>query len=152
MNQEVVKIEPGSKVAIRFSLFLAKIDRLVDTTGADGQFEFVVGEGDIISGLEKRLFGLQVGDKRRFEIPCEEAYGPAQEDSDLIQQFTAGDFPESMELEPGLVIGFQSPSGEETPGTIMEIDNDVITVDFSHPLAGYDLIFEVEILDVSPAA
>ena len=152
MNQGSTKIEPGSKVAIRFSLFLAKIDRLVDTTGADGKFEFVLGEGAIIPGLEKCLLGLQTGDKDRFEIPCEEAYGPAQEDSDLIQQFTADDFPKSMELEPGLVIGFQSPNGDETPGTIMDIDEDVITVDFSHPLAGYDLIFEVEILDVRPAA
>ena len=152
MNQEIIQIEPGSKVAIRFSLFLAKIDRLVDTTGADGKFEFVLGEGAIIPGLERRLIGLQIGDKGRFEVPCEEAYGPAQEDSDLVQHFTADDFPESMELEPGLVIGFQSPNGDETPGTIMGIEDDVITVDFSHPLAGYDLIFEVEILDVRPTA
>lgn len=145
-------IEKGSKVALRFSLFLADIDRLVDTTGADGQFELVVGEGQMIPGLEKHLIGLESGDRGRFEVPCEEAYGPAQEDSDLIQHFTPGDFPEDIHLEPGLVIGFQSPTGDETPGTIMNIEDDVVTVDFSHPLAGYDLVFEVEILDVQPAA
>lgn len=148
----MAKIESGSQVSIRFSLFLANIDRLVDTTGADGKFDFVLGEGDIIPGLEKHLIGLEPGEKGRFEVPCEEAYGPVQEDSDLIQQFTPNDFPETMELDTGLVIGFQSPSGEETPGTITDIDGDVVTVDFSHPLAGYDLIFEVEILDVQPAA
>lgn len=137
---------------MRFSLFLANIDRLVDTTGADGQFEFVVGEGQVIPGLEKHLLGLEPGDKGRFEVPCEEAYGPAQEDSELIQHFTAEDFPEEMKLEPGLVIGFQSPNGDETPGTITQIEDNIITVDFSHPLAGYDLVFEVEILDVQPAA
>lgn len=148
----MTKIESGAQVSMRFSLFLAKIDRLVDTTGADGKFDFVIGEGDIIPGLERHLIGLKSGDKGRFEIPCEEAYGAVQDDSDLIQQFTQEDFPETMELEMGLVIGFQSPSGDETPGTITDIDKEVITVDFSHPLTGYDLIFEVEILDVQPAA
>jgi len=148
----MAKIETGSQVSIRFSLFLAAINRLVDTTGADGQFDFVVGEGNIIPGLEKHLLGLEPGDKGRFEIPCEEAYGQALEDSDLVQQFAPNDFPEEMELEPGLVIGFQSPNGDETPGTITRIENDVVTVDFSHPLAGYDLVFEVEVLDVKPAA
>jgi len=148
----MAKIETGSEVSIRFSLFLANIDRLVDTTGAEGKFDFVVGEGSIIPGLEKHLIGLEPGDKGRFEIPCEEAYGPAIDDSDLVQSFTQADFPDEMELEPGLVIGFQSPNGDETPGTITKIEDSVVTVDFSHPLAGYDLIFEVEVLDVKPAA
>ncbi|MGW8248824.1 MAG: FKBP-type peptidyl-prolyl cis-trans isomerase [Acidiferrobacterales bacterium] len=148
----MAKIETGSQVSIRFSLFLADIDRLVDTTGADGKFDFVIGEGSIIPGLEKHLLGLEPGDKGRFEIPCEEAYGPALEDSDLVQKFTQDDFPKEMELEPGLVIGFQSPNGDETPGTITKIQDNVVTVDFSHPLAGYDLVFEVEVLDVKPAA
>jgi FKBP-type peptidyl-prolyl cis-trans isomerase 2 len=145
-------IEKGSKVSLRYSLFLADIDRLVDTTGADGHFEFVIGEGDMIPGLEQRLIGLEVGDKGRFEVPCAEAYGPAQQDADLIQQFTLDDFPDDMKLETGLVIGFQSPGGDETPGTIVSIEDNIVTVDFSHPLSGYDLIFEVEVLDVQPAA
>ena len=148
----MAKIETGSQVSIRFSLFLADIDRLVDTTGADGKFDFVIGEGSIIPGLEKHLIGLEPGDKGRFEIPCEDAYGAALDDSDLVQNFPQDEFPESMELEPGLVIGFQSPNGDETPGTITNIEDDIVTVDFSHPLAGYDLIFEVEVLDVNPAA
>ena len=148
----MAKIEPGSQVSIRFSLFLADIDRLVDTTGADGKFDFVIGEGSIIPGLEKHLIGLEPGARGRFDIPCEEAYGYAMDDSDLVQNFTYKDFPDSMELEPGLVIGFQSPNGDETPGTITKIEDDVVTVDFSHPLAGYDLVFEVEVLDVKPAA
>ena len=149
----MAKIEPGSRVSIRFSLFLADIDRLVDTTGADGKFDFVIGEGSIIPGLEKHLIGLEPGDKGRFEIPCEEAYGvTATRSPSPGTNFTYKDFPDSMELEPGLVIGFQSPNGDETPGTITKIDNDVVTVDFSHPLAGYDLVFEVEVLDVKPAA
>ena len=148
----MTKIEQGSQVSIRFSLFIADIDRLIDTTGADGKFDFVIGEGSMIPGLEKHLIGLEAGDKGRFQIPCEEAYGQVMDDSDLVQNFTQNDFPDSMELEPGLVIGFQSPNGDETPGTITRIEDDVVTVDFSHPLAGYDLFFEVEVLDVKPAA
>ena len=148
----MAKIESGSQVSIRFSLFLADIDRLVDSTGADGKFDFVIGEGSIIPGLEKHLLGLEPGDKGRFEIPCEEAYGQALPDSDLVQHFARDDFPAEMELETGLVIGFQSPNGDETPGTITKIEDNIVTVDFSHPLAGYDLVFEVEVLDVKPAA
>lgn len=137
---------------MRFSLSLAVIDRLVDTTGPDGQFDFVVGSGEIIPGLEKCLMGMEVGEKGEFKLSSDEAYGPVPADDGLIQQFTLDDFPEEMKLDTGLVIGFQSPNGDETPGTIVQIDGDVVTVDFSHPLAGYDLVFEVEILDVQPNA
>jgi FKBP-type peptidyl-prolyl cis-trans isomerase SlpA len=60
------------------------------------------------------------------------------------------EFPADMQLEVGMIIGFSTPSGEEVPGAIQEIKDDEIVVDFNHPLAGHEVIFDVEILEVKP--
>ena len=60
------------------------------------------------------------------------------------------EFPADMPLEPGLIVGFTTPSGEEVPGAIQEIKGDDVVVDFNHPLAGHEVIFDVEILEVKP--
>ncbi len=60
------------------------------------------------------------------------------------------EFPPEMGLEPGMVVGFTLPSGEEVAGTVLEVMEHEVTVDFSHPLAGRDLVWEVEILEVKP--
>jgi FKBP-type peptidyl-prolyl cis-trans isomerase SlpA len=62
------------------------------------------------------------------------------------------DFPIDMSLEPGIVVAFDLPSGDEVPGTVVEVSEHEVQVDFSHPLAGHDLVFEVEILEVAAPA
>ena len=60
------------------------------------------------------------------------------------------EFPTEIQLEAGLIIGFTTPSGEEVPGAIQEIKDEEVVVDFNHPLAGHEVIFDVEILEVKP--
>jgi FKBP-type peptidyl-prolyl cis-trans isomerase SlpA len=146
-------IQTGSRVMMHFTLRLAEEDFLVDSTHDDGEpFEFVAGDGELVPGLEQRLLGMCAGEKATFEIPAEEAYGPGTLTEDDIQNIARDEFPSDVELEPGMVIGFTLPSGEEVPGTIMGFTEDTVSVDFRHPLAGHDLVFEVEILDVLPPA
>ncbi len=141
-----VKIEHGSRVTLHYTLRLAQENRIADATRKDEPLTLMLGAGDMIEGLEKRLLGLCAGDRRRFEVPCLEAYGPVEEGA--VRTLARADFPADMELEPGQVIGFEVPNGEEIPGTVVEVGLDEVLVDFSHPLAGHDLIFEVEIVDV----
>lgn len=148
-----VAIQTGSRVAMHFTLRLAQEDFLVDSTRDDGApFEFVAGDGELVPGLEQRLLGMCAGDRAVYEIPAEEAYGPGTLSDDDIQNVAREEFPSGIELEPGMVIGFTLPSGEEVPGTVMGFTEDIVSVDFRHPLAGHDLVFEVEILDVLPPA
>ncbi len=142
-----MKIKKGSRVTLYYTLSLAD-GKVADTTKKNEPLTIVLGESDLIPAFEHRLLGLRAGDKRRFEVPCMEAYGPSEVDN--VHALPREEFPPEMKLESGLVIGFETPSGEEVPGTILEVSEKEVAVDFSHPLAGHDLVFEVEILDVKP--
>jgi FKBP-type peptidyl-prolyl cis-trans isomerase 2 len=145
-------IESGSRVTMHFTLRLVQDNYLVDSTRDDQEaFAFTVGSGEIIPGLEQRLLGMEAGQQATFEVPAMEAYGPAPLDPENVQNIPRSEFPADMELEPGQVIGFTTPEGEEVPGIIMGFTDEIVTVDFTHPLAGHDLIFEVEILAVENA-
>ena len=144
------RVEAGSRVTLHFSLRLKQDRRLVDATEDGEPMALLIGAGDLIEGLERRLLGLQPGDKRRFEIPYAEAYGPAS--TDQRHGLPRAQFPPTVTPEPGLVMGFETPAGDEVPGVIREVSEHEVVVDFCHPLAGHDLIFEVEILAVEPPA
>jgi FKBP-type peptidyl-prolyl cis-trans isomerase SlpA len=141
-------ITRGSEVVFHFTLSLAG-GLVVDTTYEDEPLTLTIGDGSIAEGLEKYLIGLTQGDRRQVEIPAGEVYSPL--DPDAIQTIPRSEFPPEIALQPGQVMGFTTPSGEEVPATILVVSEDSVQVDFSHPLASHDLIFEVEILTVAPA-
>lgn len=145
-----MEIQYGSTVTMHFTLRLVEEDILVDSTEGEEPMTVIVGDGDLVEGMEKPLLGLKAGDKQRFEIAAEDAYGPAEIDEDNMQNIPMSEFPKDLEISPGQVVGFTSPNGDEIPGTIMGFTDEIVTVNFGHPLAGHDLVFEVEIIDVKP--
>ncbi len=140
-------IQPGSRVTLQYTLSLAD-GTVVDSTHAGEPATYTVGNGELIEFLEQRLLGLQVGERRHFEISAMESQMPAT--SEAVQSLSRGDFPGGMVLAPGQVIGFETPNGQEVPGLILSVSDTEVQIDFSHPLAGRDLIFDVEILAVEP--
>lgn len=136
-------IDIGSRVSLYFTLALAG-GRVVDSSHDGEALTIIVGQGDIAAGLEKYLIGLTVGDRRQFEIPAGEIYG--QSEPGVLSTFAREDFPPEVVLEPGQVIGFALPSGEEIPALVTALDDAGVHVDFSHPLAAHALVFDVEIL------
>jgi len=144
----VNSIQPGSHVTLHYTLSLAD-GTVVDSTREAEPIAFEIGSGMLIEMLEKYLFGLHAGEQRRFEISAAESQLPAS--AEAIQTMARSDFPAQLALESGQVLGFVMPSGEEVPGLIVSISDTEVVVDFSHPLAGRDLVFEVEILAVEPA-
>ena len=110
--------------------------------------EFVVGDGTMIAGLEQVLVGLSPGERAQFQIAAADGFGmpdPQQCHPLPRQQFDAG-----MALDPGTVLTFSSPSGEQLPATIDRVEGETVWVDFNHPLAGRELLFEVTIHTVGP--
>jgi len=144
-NIEAGLVRKGSSVTFHFTLKLAEQDKIAESTAEGEPMTLVVGEGDIIEGLERTLLGLQAGDKKTFAVPCMQAYGPAEEQ---LQHIPRSDFPAKIELEEGLVVGFETPSGDEIAGVVQVFNDDEVIIDFAHPLAGYDLVFDVEIISV----
>lgn len=140
-----MEIAAGSVVTLHYTLLLAS-GKLADSTRDGPPATITIGSGDLLPAFECRLLGLKIGDARRFEIACLEAHGPAETGN--VHVLSRSDFSPDMKLEPGLVISFETPSGIEAPGVVREVTETEVHVDFAHPLAGHDLVFEVEILDV----
>ena len=144
---EALTIGPGSEVLMHFTLSLAD-GTVADSTVEGEPLRFVMGDGSLIEGLELVLYGLKQGDRQCLSIEPRDAFGFPEEEN--IHTMPRSEFPEDIQLEVGQIIGFSTPSGEEVPGAIKKIKDEEVVVDFNHPLAGHEIIFDVEILEVKP--
>jgi len=138
-----LSIQPGSEVSILYSITLN------DGTVADSNFgeqplRFVMGDGTLIEGLELALYGLKLGDKQ--DVGIEPMYAFGMPDDEAIQDLPRSDFPDTLALEPGLIMAFATPEGEDIPASILEVDDATVKVDFNHPLAGHEIRFVVEVV------
>jgi len=119
-----------------------------DSSEGKEPLEFIYGVGMIIPGLEKGILGLKVGDKKKIEVASDEAYGPLNDQA--VQVVPKSQFPADLKLEKGMQLMAQGPQGA-IPVVIADVMEEEIKVDFNHPLAGKDLVFEVEVTDVREA-
>lgn len=140
-------VAAGRKVTLHYTLALAD-GTVLDSTDGEFPARLRIGSGELVDFLEQRLVGLQPGDQRRFEIPAAETRSSMEEGA--LQRMPRGDFPADMELAPGQVLGFRLAGDEEIPAQVVAVTDQEVTVDFSHPLAGRDLVFDVEIIAVDP--
>jgi len=137
-------IGPGTRGRLNFTLRLDSGDE-VDSTGGKPA-DFVVGDGNLLPGFERAMFGLRAGERGSLNIAAKDAFGLHNEDN--VQKIRRDQFAPDMELSEGLVVSFADAQGAELPGVVGEIGEELVEVDFNHPLAGYDIVFEVEILEV----
>ena len=137
-------IDAGTRVTLHFSIQLSNGDE-VDTTRRGDPATFDFGDGNLLPGFEAALVGLKAGDDAQLPILAADAFGPHREDN--IRRLRLTDFPNPAELEPGLMLSFASPEGE-LPGVVRTISGMEVEVDFNHPLAGRDIVFDVTILRV----
>ena len=138
-------VQANSRILWHYRLYLADGHLVEASEDPDGDM-LQLGQGDIHPNLEAALIGLPQGEKTRLIIMADQAFG--YPDPDAIQTVPRTDFPASMTLVVGQIIGFTLPSGQEIPGKILAIHADTVQVDFNHPLAGHHLSFELEILDI----
>lgn len=144
-NTSLPCVHENSEIQLKFILSLPD-GTVVEQTEADEPFTFKLGDGTFIDNLESLLIGLEEGTTAKLMLSPERAFG--EPDSANYQTMSRQDFPAEMNLEPGYVVGFSTPTGEEVPGTVHEINGDEITVDFNHPLAGQTVQFEATIVKV----
>ena len=144
-------IGPGSTVSMFFCIRLED-GMIAESNFGEEPLNFTMGDKTLVKGLEYALFGLRAGDKQSIRISPEEGFGyPEQIKKQIIPR---SKFPNQMELAEGAIVEFaagEATAEEQIPGVITKIDGDDIHVDFNHPLAGHEILFEVEILSVGPA-
>ncbi len=141
-----MKIHRNSIVTLHYRLGLTDGSWLEDTFDAE-PMTFHLGSGDLAEGLELSLVELETGDEQTIDIPPDLAFGFS--DPTLIHLMPLDEFDPEKPLEPGLIIEFSTPNGETLPGTILEIDQGIVKVDFNHPLADQTVRYQVKILDVT---
>ena len=146
---EQITIGPGCMVTMHYSLSLPE-GFVADASEPDQPLTFIMGDGSLVQGLEFALYGLKAGDTQSVELDPLHAFG--YPDPENVHGLPRSEFATDMPLEMGTVITFSTPSGEEIEGTIKEVSDDEVIVDFNHLLAGHNVIFEVEILDIKPPA
>ncbi|MEN8206697.1 MAG: FKBP-type peptidyl-prolyl cis-trans isomerase [Pseudomonadota bacterium] len=140
-------ISPESTVTLHLSLSLED-GTVAESTFEDEPLTFTMGDGTLVEGLELGLYGLKAGDTQRLVLEPEQAFG--LHDPAKLHQLPRSEFSTELALEPGVIIGFDTPSGDELSGTIVSLSDESVEVDFNHPLAGRVLVFEVEIIAVVP--
>ncbi len=134
-------------VSIHYTL-TNKDGNVLDTSDGREPLAYIQGKQNIIPGLENALAGKEVGDKINVTIPPAEAYG--ERSLELIQEIPRAAFGEIQDLETGMQFQMQSPNGPVII-TITNIQDDKVIVDGNHPLAGEELTFDVEIVEVREA-
>lgn len=108
--------------------------------------EVTLGQGKLIPGFEKGLVDMKVNDKKTITIPKEEAYGEVIKE--LFQEVPKENLPEEIKPEVGMGLVSRNPDGTERQLRVAEVNDDHIVVDANHPLAGKDLTFELELLEI----
>ena len=121
---------------------------VIDSSEGKAPLAYLHGHGNIIPGLEKQLEGKAVGDKLKAEVAAADGYG--EHNPELVVEAQRSQFPEDAELEAGMRFQAQTPAGPRI-AEIKKIEGDTVTVDTNHPLAGVDLTFAVEIVDIREA-
>jgi len=108
--------------------------------------EFTIGEGQIIPGFEDAVIGMGPGDATITTIPPEQAYGPHRED--MVMQVERSQLPKELEPEVGQRLQSEQENGEKLVFAITEVTEESVTLDANHPLAGKELIFEIELVEI----
>jgi len=108
--------------------------------------EFTMGQRQLIPGFEKGLLDMKVNEKKTINIPKEEAYGEPREE--LVQEVEKSQLPEDLEPKVGMGLVSKTPDGREMNLVVKEVKDQSIVVDGNHPLAGKDLVFDLEVVEI----
>jgi FKBP-type peptidyl-prolyl cis-trans isomerase SlpA len=143
---EEIRIQAGSKVELHFSVSIENGIEIDNTRGRDEPVSLVIGDGNLLEGFEKALFGLRAGDRRTVHLPPEDAFG--QWNPENIQIFDTVKFEQRPII--GHMIEFEDKAKASLFGVVKSVNEDTTEIDFNHPLAGKNITFEVEIFKVTP--
>ena len=141
-----VPISEGTRVYLNFSVSLEDGSE-VDSNFGGEPVAFVVGDGSLLPGFERLLFGMSAGQRQLFQVAPEDGFG--QPHANNVQYLPRAQF-EDDELEIGLMYSFADAGGGELPGLIVGFDDEEVTIDFNHPLAGRNILFDVLVHRVEP--
>lgn len=141
-------ISQNQVVSILYEVKESQTNEVIDSNLESKPLEFLLGAGQVISGLEKAVASAKKGDKLNLSIPPEEAYGIYQQD--FLQEVPKEQF-EGISLQKGMTLFGQAEDGQTVQVIVKDFNDSIVMIDYNHPLAGKTLLFNVEITDVREA-
>ena len=139
------QVKDGDVVRVHYTGKLTNGEQFDSSTGRE-PLEFTVGGGQMIKGFDDAMPGMTVGEKKTINIQPEDAYGHKNEDA--VIEFPRTNVPPDMPLEVGMQLQLRDEEGHPVPVTIAEVKDDTVLLDANHMLAGKELIFEIELLEI----
>lgn len=142
-------VENGLFVSVEYTGTLQN-GEVFDTSQGRQPLEFKVGAGQMIPGFESAVKGMALNEKKTVTLAPDEAYG--QYNDDLKRDFPRTDIPPGMDPQTGQRVGMTTPDGQQIPATIVHVDDEKVTIDMNHPLAGENLTFDIEVVGINETA
>ncbi len=142
----MAEVKNGDSVKVHYTGKLVNGEQFDSSEGRE-PLEFTVGAGMMIKGFDDALPGMKVGDKKTVNIPAAEGYG--ETDPSAIIEFPKENVPEDMKLEPGQQLTLSNEQGQPFPVVVKEVKDDVIILDANHFLAGKELVFDIELMEIA---
>lgn len=136
----------GNTVKVHYRGTLDSGEQFDSSEGRD-PLQFTLGQRQVIAGFEKAVLGLTVGESRKVRMEAEEAYGPRRDD--LIHKVERARIPAEVEIMNGMQLGASGPNGEQLSFTVVDFNDEEVTLDANHRLAGEALTFEVELVEIA---
>jgi FKBP-type peptidyl-prolyl cis-trans isomerase 2 len=136
----------GDTVKVHYTGTLADGSEFDSSRGHE-PLEFTLGQGNMITGFENAVLGMTLGEQKKITIPCEQAYG--ERNTQMTQSVPRSAIPDDIDLAVGIVLHAQNPEGQTISLTVAGFDDEQVTVDGNHPLAGQDLIFDLELVAIA---
>ena len=142
----MAQAKAGDKISVHYTGKLTD-GTLFDSSAERDPLEFEIGSGMVIKGFDEGVTGMIVGEKKTVHIPAAEAYGDMNQD--YLAIFNKAEIPSDIPYEVGMQLNMhQDGSGQVMPVTVVEVTDTTITLDANHPLAGKDLIFDLELVSI----
>jgi FKBP-type peptidyl-prolyl cis-trans isomerase 2 len=139
------QVKQNDTVKVHYTGKLAN-GEVFDSSLEKDPMEFQVGKGQLIPGFENGIIDMKVNEKKTLVIPMEEAYGEPRKE--LVQEVPKDKLPEEIKPEVGMGLVSTTPDGNEIQLVVKEVKDDAIVVDGNHPLAGQELTFDIEVVEI----
>ena len=140
------KAKKGDNVKVHYKGKLTTGEQFDSSEGRE-PLAFTVGAGQMIKGFDDAIPGMAVGEKKKINIAPKDAYG--EKNKEAIVEFPKSNIPADMKLEPGMRLQLQNQAGQPIPVVVTEVRDDVVVLDANHELAGKELIFDIELVEIA---
>ena len=140
------KAKKGDNVKVHYKGTLTTGEQFDSSEGRE-PLAFTVGAGQMIKGFDDAIPGMTVGEKKKINIAPSDAYG--EKNKEAIIEFPKANIPADMKLEPGMKLQLQNQAGQPVPVVVAEVKDDVVILDANHELAGKELIFDIELVEIA---